>query len=245
MTVTFPWLPPLCSICKEIGHKSVLCPNAPPTSNQSSNSRSDNHPSNIPVSKQPGSSLAEPKKVWIPVQGKNVSEVVQTVDKAAPPALVTSNIQVDPAVSSLLHHTSTDMLAPFVNDAGDNLQEVNHDTGQFPLSAADLVSMSNLSENLASSITSSETPFVFASTPSTLSLAIIPPPITSNPFDILQVEDNAIVLVKDGLSQANSGLLSSSSTSPGKKKKKRKWDAQQSPPHGGVLSNLGEKRHSH
>lgn len=30
LSVTYPWLPPLCSICNEIGHSASLCPKAPP-----------------------------------------------------------------------------------------------------------------------------------------------------------------------------------------------------------------------
>lgn len=27
--VIYPWLPPLCSLCNQIGHKAALCPSAP------------------------------------------------------------------------------------------------------------------------------------------------------------------------------------------------------------------------
>ncbi|KAG7532469.1 Zinc finger PMZ-type [Arabidopsis thaliana x Arabidopsis arenosa] len=242
LTVTFPWLPPLCSICNEIGHKSVLCPNAPPAGHQSSNSRSENLPSKSPVSKQPGSSLAEPKKVWIQVQGKNVSEVVHNVDTTAPSALVTSNTQAHPPVSHSMPQSSADLLVTSVTDDPVKVQKVNLVTGQLPPSEAGLVS--SFSENLAPSHSRSETPFVLAShtvSPSTLALATIPPPSTSNPFDMLQEAESDMVLVAAALSPANSGLPSSSSTFSEKKKKKRKWDAQHSPPHGGVLSILGEK----
>ncbi|CAA7046645.1 unnamed protein product [Microthlaspi erraticum] len=29
LTVTYPWLPPLCSVCNELGHKETLCPKVP------------------------------------------------------------------------------------------------------------------------------------------------------------------------------------------------------------------------
>ncbi|CAE6125277.1 unnamed protein product [Arabidopsis arenosa] len=246
LTVTFPWLPPLCSICNEIGHKSVLCLNAPPAGHQSSNSRSENLPSKSPVSKQPGSSLAEPKKVWIQVQGKNVSEVVHNVDTTAPSAPMTSNTQAHPLVSHSMPQSSADLLVTSVTDDPVKVQKVNLVSGQLPPSEAGVVS--SFSENLAPSHSRSETPFVLAShtvSPSTLALATIPPPSTSNPFDMLQEAESDMVLVAAALSPANSGLPSSSSTFSEKKKKKRKWDAQHSPPHGGVLSILGEKRHSH
>ncbi|KAG5413539.1 hypothetical protein IGI04_001106 [Brassica rapa subsp. trilocularis] len=31
LQVTYPWLPPLCPLCNEIGHKKELCPSAPPS----------------------------------------------------------------------------------------------------------------------------------------------------------------------------------------------------------------------
>ncbi|KAG7578318.1 hypothetical protein ISN45_Aa03g025130 [Arabidopsis thaliana x Arabidopsis arenosa] len=215
LKVTFPWLPPLCSFCKEIGHKSALCPNAPISVKQSSASRVDNHPSEIPVTKQPGINLADPKKVWIPVQGKNVSSELEIVDSACPP------------VSQSLHHTPMDVIVPVVNLVSD----------QLPPSEDAPVSLSNDSEHLVSCQSNSETPFELASrsiAPSALSLVIVPP-TTFNPFDLLQVEDSTMVLGGDSPSPANSGRPFSSSSSQKSTKLKRKWDAQQS-----LLQDLGK-----
>ncbi|KAG7552176.1 hypothetical protein ISN45_Aa06g027810 [Arabidopsis thaliana x Arabidopsis arenosa] len=208
LTVTFPWLPPLCSICNEIGHKSVLCPNAPPAGHQSSNSRSENLPSKSPVSKQPGSSLAEPKKVWIQVQGKNVSEVVHNVDTTAPYAPMTSNTQAHPLVSHSMSQSSADLLVTSVTDDPVKVQKVNLVSGQLPPSEAGLLWLLFL-------------------------LLVLP-----TPFDMLQEAESDMVLVAAALSPANSGLPSSSSTFSEKKKKKRKWDAQHSPPHAPIRARV-------
>lgn len=62
ITVTYPWLPPLCPVCNELGHKSQLCPVAKKASVDKGKAPMDSEKSYSKPKKQAGASYIPKKK---------------------------------------------------------------------------------------------------------------------------------------------------------------------------------------
>ncbi|WZY93260.1 hypothetical protein YC2023_065589 [Brassica napus] len=62
ITVTYPWLPPLCPVCNELGHKSQLCPVAKKASVEKGKAPMDSEKSFSKPKKQAGASYIPKKK---------------------------------------------------------------------------------------------------------------------------------------------------------------------------------------
>lgn len=194
LSVVYPWLPPLCPLCSEIGHKEALCPrvygpeNKPRKSTKNSPAK-DPPKASAPVSSQSSEKRKEkeptttaPKSAWKPVATPSASSPASTATSQAPQ--VTSPLAIIPVT------------AP----SQDEIQSSDKGLGSMELIVVDK-------------------PFTPA--PKTLSTktrgrltSIIP--TTSNSFDILQ--DDSLALIIPDTSQLESGLLPPNSV----QKKKRK-----------------------
>lgn len=62
ISVTYPWLPPLCPVCNELGHKSQLCPVAKKASGDKGKAPMDTEKSLPKSKKQSGASYVPKKK---------------------------------------------------------------------------------------------------------------------------------------------------------------------------------------
>ncbi|KAG7552268.1 hypothetical protein ISN45_Aa06g028710 [Arabidopsis thaliana x Arabidopsis arenosa] len=233
LKVNYPWLPPLCSLCNEIGYKAALCPMTPESEMQSLMAGKEKQTSKGPSYKHSSTIHVEKKQVWKPVHGGHVSG-----DKGVPVDISTSLVPINEGIP-----TSSQEFQIVSSVNNDPLEVDAPASGQCQIVIHGSESAHFLAPN------SSPTSEVFASnfdqsfnrvTHTKLSS---PPAITSNPFDILSVEESALVLVIESSSLVQYGSSSTSSSSSNGKKSKRKRFDQIPPAQGGVLSLQGGKRH--
>ncbi|KAG7576912.1 hypothetical protein ISN45_Aa03g012390 [Arabidopsis thaliana x Arabidopsis arenosa] len=193
LKVTYPWLPPLCPLCNEIGHKASLCPTAIHSQMKSSLAGKEKQTHNGPTENSSSSpSRVEKKQIWKPVPSGNAS-----VDKSASVDVPTSSQKIQ---------------AFYPGDKSSSEIDTPSDQNQMSISVPESspIFECSFSAGLEVAPANSAQPFELAKK----SLSTEHPPITtSNSFDLLSVEANAIVLVEKSLSLVQQGPSSSSSSS--------------------------------
>lgn len=99
LSVHYPWLPPLCSLCGEIGHKAALCPrvygpeNKPHKAPKAAQAKDLSKPPQAPEVHKEKASLKETKSVWKPVASHSVSSSVPSTN-------VNSSLALPPVTGS-------------------------------------------------------------------------------------------------------------------------------------------------
>lgn len=237
LKVTYPWLPPLCPLCNELGHKASLCPTTAQSERSSSRVVKEKNSPDGPAEKL-STSHVEKKQVWKPVPSVIASSVKgNSVDMQASMVQVkdvTSTYTQEIQIPSLRVQTPSELDIP-INGNSQIFSSGPKSTHILPniVSAGLDVTQTGSDQLVNHTIISSA------------SLLAAPPPITtSNRFDMLSVEENSTMLYEDSSSMVLFGSSSSSSSSSkGKKTKRKRYDLL-SPAPGGILSVQGEKRHS-
>ncbi|CAE6075108.1 unnamed protein product [Arabidopsis arenosa] len=248
LQVTYPWLPPLCPLCSEIGHKASLCPTAPQSELHSSMLGKEKQSSKGPAEKFSSTSRVDKTQVWKPVpRGKALGDTNISVGLQA--SLVP--VKEVPAASSKEFLSPSEVKSPI------ELKIKSSSGLSTPLSDHSQISISSpgsspLLPNIISADSDvAQTNYVQSFelvTNTTLAPALIsadlPPTTTSNRFDMLSMEEDASVLVDETSSLVLYGSSpSSSSSSTGMKTKRKRYDLL-SPAQGGALSIQGGKRHT-
>ncbi|CAN6988286.1 unnamed protein product [Brassica rapa subsp. trilocularis] len=115
ISVTYPWLPPLCPVCNELGHKAQLCPVAQKASGDKGKAPMDSNKSSFKQKKQTGATYIPKKK-----GGKSVESAGDAVLN------INSKISVDenqprPLDLPSSSHTYVDVSNPFAALSSDQI----------------------------------------------------------------------------------------------------------------------------
>ncbi|CAL9225079.1 unnamed protein product, partial [Arabidopsis halleri] len=212
LKVNYPWLPPLCSLCNEIGHKAALCPMTPESERQTSMAGKEKQAPKEPSNKLSSTTHIEKKQVWKPVPRGHVSG-----DKGVPVDISLSLVPVNEGIP-----TSSQEIQIVSSVNNDPLEVDVPASGQCQIVMPGSESAHLLAPN------SSHTSKVFPSNSDQSfnrgnhTMLSSPPDITSNPFDVLSVDESALVLVNESSSLVQYGSSSTLSSSSNGKKSKRK-----------------------
>lgn len=248
LKVTYPWLPPLCPLCNEIGHKASLCPTSHPSELHSSMLGKEKRSSNGPVENFTSTSRVDKKQVWKPVPRGNVSgdkdvsgDFQASLDPVKDAKDACSKVSQTPVrvQSPLALHVPSPSSSD--NPTGGQSQIVISGLESSPILPTIISADSEIAQT--NSLQSFE--LVNNSTISSPLLYDVPPPAaTANRFDLLSMEETDIVLDEKSPSLVLFSSAPSSSSSTGMKTKRKRYDLL-SPAQGGVLSITGGKRHTH
>ncbi|WZY69933.1 hypothetical protein YC2023_002173 [Brassica napus] len=221
LNVIYPWLPPLCSLCGERGHKESLCPAAPHRAKNQDKHRPSSKKSQKPNSPAPNQewrqippsskSVAVPqeqifKEIQKDIQEKGL-ETSSSIQKDLDP--VTPSVPAQPVVVLASDKLATDSSSLVISES----MEISPDADGF-------IKVSPRSAQ-RSMVVANKTPVT-----------------TSNNFELLQVHTSDQETTEGNKIVLSTEFSPSSSASVTRKQKKRKL--RNSPVSGGILS-LGWK----
>uniref|UniRef100_M4DEG8 DUF4283 domain-containing protein n=1 Tax=Brassica campestris TaxID=3711 RepID=M4DEG8_BRACM len=215
LEVTYPWLPPLCPLCNEIGHKAAFCPEALAKEKQSfdkpkGNAKEEWHQVHSKKKKRKGKSTV--------VDGNVVKPV------GTPPPAQREGKQIMASTSE--NHVSSDRQAQLSDHAVD-LTLLGTARGEFaspPKHSSDPASSSMAIDAVVS-------PPKHSSDPASSSMAIDAVVISKGSKSQFETSNSPVLdIVIANPHNSMVALLSSGSSSPSnRKKKKRKYGSLQSP----------------
>ncbi|CAA7024005.1 unnamed protein product [Microthlaspi erraticum] len=208
LTVTYPWLPPLCSICGEIGHKDSLCPRVYGPENKPSRPARNHLKTNSSSQSQ-----TLPKETGLHKEKKSAWKQVVSDPR--------SSSASDKHVASVSEGLSQDSVAMLVSAEKSSTAIVPVNSPSLPRKAHQEVK--GLSDKISMDLVIADTtfsppqkPLLPKATRKSSSLLIE----TSNSFDILKENSQALTIpersVKDTLKTLTDEALS---TAPMKKRK--------------------------
>ncbi|CAH2060104.1 unnamed protein product, partial [Thlaspi arvense] len=225
---------PLFALCvMRLGIKTLCAPTIIGPENKPAIPQSAKSPAHFKEKRKGKEIHEEQKAVWKPVANKLASSSETAGQSSEAPPVQESHYMTRAEPQAVLPAIDRFVITPFK-------------TSEVPKDDTLHTTVGHLLQE-SSSLAVVETPFLPVLKPAHASASPLtrgPTMQTSNLFDILLVDDMAMVISDDPLAPDTYEPYTSSSSPARGRKKKRKMGSKSSPVTGGVLSRDGEKRHN-